>query len=45
MLRAYARTAVDPEQHTVLDCLHILLEEEFAHHQYCVRDLASFSSG
>ena len=36
---------VDPEQHTVLDCLHILLEEEFAHHQYCVRDLASFSSG
>lgn len=29
----------DPDQHTVLSCLHVLLEEEFAHHQYCVRDL------
>jgi hypothetical protein len=34
---------LDPEQHTVLACLHVLLEEEFAHHQYCVRDLATFS--
>lgn len=29
----------DPEQHTALGCLHVLLEEEFAHHQFCVRDL------
>lgn len=34
----------DPGQHTVLKCLHTLLEEEFAHHQFCVRDLASVSS-
>ena len=30
---------VDPEQHSVLACLHTLLEEEFAHHRYCIRDL------
>jgi hypothetical protein len=24
---------------TVLDCLHVLLDEEWAHHQFCVRDL------
>lgn len=29
----------EPEQHTALGCLHVLLEEEFAHHQFCVRDL------
>jgi hypothetical protein len=23
----------------VLDCLHVLLDEEWAHHQFCVRDL------
>jgi len=34
---------LDPEQHTMLACLHVLLEEEFAHHQYCVRDLATLS--
>jgi len=30
---------VDPEQHSVLACLHTLLEEDFAHHRYCIRDL------
>jgi hypothetical protein len=36
---------VDPEEHTVLECLHVLLEEEFAHHQFCVRDLTTLTSG
>lgn len=33
----------DPEKHTVLECLHVLLEEEFARHQFCVRDLAKLA--
>jgi hypothetical protein len=28
-----------PEVRAVLDCLHVLLDEEWAHHQFCVRDL------
>jgi DinB family protein len=28
-----------PEARTVLDCLHVLLDEEWAHHRFCVRDL------
>ncbi|WP_347354726.1 DinB family protein [Intrasporangium sp.] len=30
---------VDPSDETVLGCLQILLDEEWAHHQFCVRDL------
>lgn len=33
----------DPDEHTVLEWLRVLLEEEFAHHQYCVRDLAKLA--
>jgi hypothetical protein len=36
---------VDPQEHTVLDCLHVLLGEEFAHHQFCVRDLTTLTAG
>jgi len=36
---------VDPARFTVLACLHTLLEEEFAHHQFCVRDLDTITSG
>jgi hypothetical protein len=35
----------DPEKHTVLKCLHVLLEEEFAHHSFCVRDLTTLTAG
>lgn len=34
----------DPEKLTVLKCLNVLLEEEFAHHQFCVRDLTTLTS-
>ncbi|HTX00103.1 MAG TPA: DinB family protein [Acidimicrobiales bacterium] len=41
-----ARTCVPPaspghprKSHTVLECLHVLLEEEWQHHRYAVRDL------
>lgn len=27
------------EDRTVLDCLHVVLDEEWAHHRFCVRDL------
>ncbi|MDN5797234.1 MAG: DinB family protein [Intrasporangium sp.] len=30
----------DPSDETVLGCLQVLLDEEWAHHQFCVRDLA-----
>jgi hypothetical protein len=30
-----------PEQHTVLDCIHVLLDEEWAHHRFAIRDLAA----
>ena len=28
-------------EHTVLDCLHVVMDEEWNHHQYAVRDLAA----
>jgi uncharacterized damage-inducible protein DinB len=31
----------DPTDETVLGCLQVLLDEEWWHHQFCVRDLAS----
>ena len=30
---------------TVLSCLHVVLEEEWEHHRYAVRDLDSASTG
>jgi hypothetical protein len=30
---------LDPSERTVLACLHCILEEEWAHHRFCVRDL------
>jgi uncharacterized damage-inducible protein DinB len=32
---------IDPTDETVLGCLQVLLDEEWWHHQFCVRDLAS----
>jgi hypothetical protein len=32
------------EPHTVLACLHVILEEEWEHHRYAVRDLAWLES-
>jgi hypothetical protein len=29
----------EPYPHTVLSCLHVILEEEWEHHRYAVRDL------
>ena len=29
-----------PTEHTVVGCLHVVMEEEWWHHQYAVRDLA-----
>jgi hypothetical protein len=35
-----ARTRGPPEyQKTTLSCLHVILEEEWEHHRYAVRDL------
>ena len=31
---------LDPSDETILGCLQILLDEEWAHHQFCTRDLA-----
>jgi len=28
------------KDHTVLQCLHVVLKEEWQHHRYAVRDLA-----
>jgi hypothetical protein len=28
------------KDHTVLECLHVILKEEWQHHRYAVRDLA-----
>ena len=30
--------------HTVLECLHVILNEEWEHHQYAVRDLESLEA-
>ena len=35
----------DPEeQETTLSCLHVILEEEWEHHRYAVRDLAAIAA-
>jgi hypothetical protein len=40
VLAATRRNPHDPEhQETVLSCLHVILEEEWEHHRYAVRDL------
>lgn len=43
---AATRTSVwDPEhQETTLSCLHVILEEEWEHHRYAVRDLDSIEA-
>jgi hypothetical protein len=33
-----------PTEHTVLDCLHVVMDEEWCHHQYAIRDLAILSA-
>jgi hypothetical protein len=33
------------EQETVRSCLHVILEEEWEHHRYAVRDLAAIEAG
>jgi hypothetical protein len=33
-----------PTDHTVLGCLHVIMDEEWWHHQYAVRDLAVLTS-
>ena len=33
-----------PTDHTVLDCLHVVMDEEWWHHQYATRDLAVLSA-
>jgi len=32
-------------EETVLSCLHTILEEEWEHHRYAVRDLAAIEAG
>jgi DinB superfamily/Pentapeptide repeats (8 copies) len=32
-------------QHVVLDCIHIVIDEEWAHHLYAVRDLDALAAG
>ncbi len=32
-------------EHVVLDCIHIVIDEEWAHHRYAVRDLDALTSG
>lgn len=32
------------KEHTVLACLHVILDEEWQHHRYAVRDLAQLES-
>ena len=40
VLAATRRNPHDPEHpETVLSCLHVILEEEWEHHRYAVRDL------
>jgi len=33
-----------PTAHTVLDCLHIVMDEEWHHHRYAARDLATLTA-
>ncbi len=36
----------DPdEEQTTLSCLHVILEEEWEHHRYAVRDLDAIAAG
>jgi hypothetical protein len=40
MLASPRRNPHNPEyQETTLSCLHVILEEEWEHHRYAVRDL------
>lgn len=44
------RAAPDDEghptgEHSVLDCIHVLLDEEWEHHRYAVRDLEELEAG
>jgi hypothetical protein len=32
-----------PSEHSVLACLHVVMDEEWNHHQYAIRDLAVLS--
>ena len=32
-------------EHVVLDCIHIVIDEEWAHHRYAVRDLDALTAG
>jgi len=34
-----------PTEHTVLACLHVVMDEEWNHHQYAIRDLAVLAAG
>jgi hypothetical protein len=44
-----AATCTNPwapdHEETVLSCLHVILEEEWEHHRYAVRDLAAIETG
>ena len=31
--------------HVVLDCIHVVIDEEWAHHRYAVRDLDALAAG
>jgi hypothetical protein len=34
-----------PTTSTVIECIHIVIDEEWAHHRYAVRDLAALEGG
>jgi hypothetical protein len=34
-----------PTTNTVIECIHIVIDEEWAHHRYAVRDLAALEAG
>jgi hypothetical protein len=46
LLAATRRNPHSPEHpETVLSCLHTILEEEWEHHRYAVRDLDAIEAG
>jgi hypothetical protein len=46
LLASPRRNPHDPdEQETTLSCLHVILEEEWEHHRYAVRDLDAIETG
>jgi hypothetical protein len=46
VLAATRRNPHAPEcQETVLSCLHVILDEEWEHHRYAVRDLDAIEAG